>query len=76
MARKKVDTRRIKCDVCGHKHYIKDGGWVYLASKKTICYSINRRGCYEQMQALWANKVRPAQEKKGSLDIRKEFESW
>ena len=76
MAKKKVDTRQIKCDVCGYKHYIKDGGWVILASKKVICHSLNGRNCYEKMQLLWAGDTRKAIEKARPLDIRKEFESW
>jgi len=76
MAKKKFDSRQIACAVCGHKHYIKDGGWVILGSKQPICYSLNRRECYEKMRVLWTAKAGQASKEKRKVDILKEFESW
>tara|TARA_R110000796_G_scaffold61828_1_gene142917 strand:+ start:1740 stop:1970 length:231 start_codon:yes stop_codon:yes gene_type:complete len=76
MARKKVDTRQIACAVCGYEHYIKDGGWVILGSRKPICYSIDGRDCYGKMSLLRSDKARQAVKEKRKVDILKEFDSW
>ncbi len=76
MAKKKVDTRQIACAVCGYEHYIKDGGWVILGNKKAICYSLDKRNCYEKMRVLWADTNDSPLEQKKPLGILEEFESW
>ncbi len=46
--KRELAMRRITCEYCQKKHFIKDGGWVITASNKVLCHSLADDDCFSK----------------------------
>ena len=58
---RELAMRKITCDYCGRKHFVKDGDWVMTASNKVLCDYSRDDDCFHKNKRD-ANERRRLQE--------------